>query len=115
RHVAAVVGGDVLDDRQAESGAAGRSRASRVDPVEPLEDSLLVSDGDAVSLVGYCQLDAVTVDRADGDDDRRAGVRVGDGVADEVADRCDEKLVVAPDVAVLGGYKSDLNVLVLGG
>src|SRR6202022_2353793 len=37
-----VIGGDVLDDRQAESGAAGGAGARLVDAEEPLEHPLLV-------------------------------------------------------------------------
>ena len=50
--LAAVVGGDVLDDRQAEPGAAGGAGTGRVDAVEALEDALQVLVGDADALVG---------------------------------------------------------------
>ncbi len=42
-----MIGRDVLDDRQPESGAAGGARTCLVDPEEPLEHPLLVSAGDA--------------------------------------------------------------------
>ena len=42
-HVAAVVGGDVADDRQAEPGAAGVAAAGPVDAVEALEDAVEVA------------------------------------------------------------------------
>ena len=44
-HVAAVGGGDVLDDRQAQPGAAGGAVPGRVDPVEALEDPVDLAGG----------------------------------------------------------------------
>ena len=50
--LAAVPGGDVLDDGQPETGAAGVPRPGGVDPVEALEDPLDLGLGDARALVG---------------------------------------------------------------
>ena len=50
--LAAVVGGDVADDGQAEPGAAGVAAAGPVDPVEALEDAVEVAGRDADALVG---------------------------------------------------------------
>ena len=52
RHRAAVVAGDVLDDRQAQAGAAGAARPGLVDPVEALEDPRPVRPRDADAAVG---------------------------------------------------------------
>ena len=41
----------VLDDRQAETGAAGRARTAAVDAVKALEDQFPLGRGDAV-LIG---------------------------------------------------------------
>src|SRR5690606_1634002 len=49
--LAVVVRGDVANDRQAEPGAAGRSAAGSVDPVEALEDAVEVALRDAHPLV----------------------------------------------------------------
>ena len=59
-----VVGRDVLDDGQAEAGAAGGARTRLVDPEEPLEDPLLVLAGDADTAVGDRDLDVVSAPRA---------------------------------------------------
>ena len=55
--LAAVGGGDVLDDREAEAGAAGGAVAGRVDAVEPLEDPVHLAGGDADALVGDGEVD----------------------------------------------------------
>ena len=62
--LAAVVGGDVADDRQAETGAAGLAAAGPVDPVEALEDALEVALGDADAVVGHGDLDPLAVGRS---------------------------------------------------
>src|SRR5690606_11383333 len=49
--VAAVPGGHVLDDAQAQTGAAGVARTGRVDTVEALEDPLGVAAADPDALV----------------------------------------------------------------
>src|SRR4029079_4546644 len=51
-HPSPVVLADVLDDGQAEPGAPGGARAGGVDPVEALEDALLLGRRDALALVG---------------------------------------------------------------
>ena len=55
--VAVVVAGDVADDGQAETGAAGLPAAGPVDPVEALEDPLEVAGRDADALVAHRDLD----------------------------------------------------------
>ena len=54
--VAAVVGGDVADDRQAEAGAAGVAAAGPVDAVEALEDAVEVAGRNADALVVHRDL-----------------------------------------------------------
>ena len=56
-HLAAVVAGDVADDGETEAGAAGRPRPGAVDPVEPLEDAVEVTTGDADAGIGDRQRD----------------------------------------------------------
>ena len=51
RHRAAVVGGDVAHDGQAEAGAAGLAAAGPVDAVEALEDAVEVGGRDADAVV----------------------------------------------------------------
>ena len=69
RHLATVVAGDVTDDREAEPGAAGRPRPCPVDPVEPLEDAVEVTSGNADPGVGDRQGDPPVGDRLGRDDD----------------------------------------------
>src|ERR1017187_6555546 len=59
RDLAAVRGGDVLDDGQPEPGPASRPRPGRVDPVEPLEDPLQIPLGYADALVRDADLDRI--------------------------------------------------------
>src|SRR6185312_1564980 len=88
---AKVVRNDVLHDGQAQAGTAGRARAGRVDPVEPLEDPVLLDLGDAEPLVGHGDVDDRTRlvvgrgPRRDGDP--RVLAAVGHRVVDEVGDR----------------------------
>ena len=89
-----------------------------VDAVEPLEDPRLLRGGDALPLVGDRQLHLLVAIAVDGPHPHRdPGVRlgVGDGVADEVAHRRDQQLVVAPHRAVPGADDADGDALVLGG
>ncbi|CAM4153179.1 hypothetical protein JAAN108728_13830 [Janibacter anophelis] len=111
--VAAVVGADVLDDRQAETGAAGGPGAGGVHPVEALEDAGLLVLGDARPLVGDGDLDRVAL-QARAHADRGVGVGVGDRVADEVAHGGDEHVLVAAHVQVLGDLVGQGDVLGLG-
>ena len=62
--LAAVRGGDVLDDREAQAGAAGRAVASGVDAVEALEDAVELVGRDADALVGDADVDDVVARRA---------------------------------------------------
>ena len=71
---------DVLDDAEAEAGAAGVAGARLVDPEEALEDAVEVVLGDAHALVGDGDLDDAVVD-AHADADPRVVGRVLDGVA----------------------------------
>ena len=93
-HLAAVVRRDVLDDRQAEAGAARVARARGVHPVEPLEHALLLGRRDADALVDHRDLDEVAV-RAHPDADVRRLARVRDRVVQQVAHRGDQQVVLA--------------------
>ena len=57
REPAAVALDDMLDDRQAEAGAAERAASARVDPVEALGHPRDMLGGDALALVGDGELD----------------------------------------------------------
>ena len=111
--VAAVVGADVLDDREAEAGAAGGPRARRVDAVEPLEDAGLLGVRDALALVADVDLDQV-VDAPDADRDAGPAAGVGDRVADQVADGRGEQLGVAEHLGVAGQRDGQLDLAGLG-
>src|SRR3954465_6903080 len=95
-HLAAMVDRNVLDDREAKSGAASCARARWVDAVEPFEDAFEVTFWDPDALVGDADLDDV-VNEADADRDA-GGVRaVVDGVSHQVAKSGDELLFVPED------------------
>src|SRR5687768_17260951 len=92
RHVAVARQRVVLDDREPEPGASDAAAAGLVDPVEPLEDPLLVAlrDPDAVVLDLDPHLALVVPERADPDVPAVGGV--GRGVRREVADDGGERL-----------------------
>ena len=56
-HLAAMDGGDVLDDAEAEARTAIPATTGIVDAVEPLEDALLVLGADADAVVADADLD----------------------------------------------------------
>ena len=96
-HLAAVVLHGVLDDAEAEAGAAGVAAAGVVDAEEALEHAVALALGDADALVGDGDLDdAVGVGHAD--PDAEAVRRVLDGVGDQVVHGGDEQLLVAVDL-----------------
>src|SRR5664280_2290364 len=100
RDRAAMLGADVLDDRQSEPGPAGRARTGRVDAVEPFEDAVLILWRDAAALIGHRDLEvALGTPRAH--NDPRVLVAVGDRVADEVAYGGHEQVPVAQCEACL--------------
>src|SRR5215217_4410175 len=88
-----VIGGDVLDDRQAESGAAGGTRTCLVYAEEPLEYALLILAGDADAAVGDGDLDVVASATA-ADRHWRAIGRVCDCVGHQVGNRRHEQRLV---------------------
>ena len=108
-HLAAVGGGDVLDDREAEAGAAGGAVPRRVDAVEPLEDAVELVRRDADALVGDADVDGGVV-AGRGDHDRGALGRVGDGVGDQVAHRHGDLLAVAEQHEPLGAVVHQLDL-----
>ena len=108
--VAAVGGGDVLDDREPEAGAAGGAVAGRVDAVEPLEDAVDVLGGDADALVDHRDLDLLALG-AGGDDHPGTPARVGDGVGDEVAHRGADLLLRAEDLQAVLAARLDGDLL----
>ncbi len=112
-HPAPVVGADVLDDRQAQAGAAGGARAGGVDPVEALEDALLLGRGDALALVGDGHLDRV-LDPAGPDADPGAGLAVVDGVGHQVPDRGGEQLGIPEHPQPVLAGEGELDVARLG-
>ena len=94
----------MLDDGQAEAGAAGGPGAGRVDAVEALEDPLRSFSEMPMpwSVTAISTRPRRRGDPAGGDADAGAGRAVVDGVLDEVAERGGELAAVAPD-AQLGG------------
>ena len=92
----AVVGGNVADDGEAETGAAGLAAAGAVDPVEAFEDALEVALGDADALVGDGDVDRLAIGRS-GHGDRGVLVGVLDRVVEQVADRGHELPPLADD------------------
>ena len=101
-HLAAVVGGDVLDDGQAEAGAAGGPRAGRVDPVEALEDPLLLRRRRCRRPGRVTATSTSPPVRRTVDGDPGVVRRVGDRVVDEVADRGHQQVGVAVDLGARG-------------
>ena len=104
----------MLDDAQAQAGAAGVAGARRVDAVEALEDTVLLGGGDAHALVDDVDLDQAA---AHPHPHAHAGVlrRVGDGVVEQVAHRGDEQVVVAVHEDVGRAADRDRDVLPLRG
>src|SRR5690606_8688552 len=78
---------DVLDDRQAQTGAAGFARAAGRDPVEALGDPRQVRLRDAVAAVAHRQRRAAVFAAHELDGDPPAGRGVAHGVGDEVGER----------------------------
>src|SRR5690606_8074553 len=90
-HVAAVGGGDVLDDGEPQAGAAGGAVAGGVHAVEALEDALDLLRGDADALVDDRDLDGPVVGPGLDDDGGvvggvvdRVGHQVAHGRGDQV-------------------------------
>ena len=79
----------MADDRQPQPCAARQARPSPVDPIEALEDPLLVPGRDPHALVDDRDLDRVPVDIGS-DLDERPSLGVLDGVVDQVADSRDQ-------------------------
>jgi hypothetical protein len=80
----------VLHDGQPEPGAAIVAAPGEVDPVEPLEDALLLGGRDADPAVGDRDLDVVVVAARHvvcRHDDPGPGVGIDHGVLHQVADR----------------------------
>ena len=67
-------GDDLLDDRQAETAAAGVAGAGLVEPHEPVEDALALVLGDPGAVVVDDELDAV-IGLADGEGDAASACR----------------------------------------
>ncbi len=99
---------DVLDDGEAETGAAGFAGAGLVDAVEALEDAAEVLFGHARAEVLYVEFDGI-FERARADDDAAAGGAVLHGVLDEVAEDLGHGIDVGEDEGVGGfaGFEGD--------
>ena len=91
----------MLDDREAEAGAAGGAVPGGVDAVEPLEDPVDLAGRDADALVGDGDVDGEVV-AGGADHDRGALGGVGDGVGHQVADRDGDLLAVAEEHQAVG-------------
>src|ERR1700709_1362839 len=81
--VTAVVGRNVLDDRQPQPGATGRSTARLIDPEEPLEDAFLMLGSDTEAAVGDGDLHEATL-QPPADRHRAARLGIGDRVVEQV-------------------------------
>src|SRR5690606_3876173 len=112
-HLAGVRGGHMLDDGQAQAGAAGRARTGRVDPEETLEDPLQRLLRYADALIADADLDALP--RGAGADHHAGVLRaVDDRVVDEVAQRGHQQLLVTPDAQPLRAPGDERDVLGVG-
>ena len=74
---------DVANNRESETRATCRAATRLVDPIETLENSLMVFGGDADALVDHRDTDEFC-SGASVDDHRRAAPAVFDGVRDEI-------------------------------
>src|SRR5699024_781235 len=107
--LAAVIARDVLHDRQAQPGAAGRARAGAVHPEEPFEDPLQMVLGDADPLILHGDLDHAAV-AAHGHPDAGAGIGIGDRVGDQVRQGGGEHRGGAEDLQALHAAHRDLDL-----
>ena len=114
RHRAAVVARDVLDDGQAQAGAAGAAGPRLVDPVEALEHPLAVLARDADAAVGDGDLGEARP-RAGGDGDARLPRAVGDRVGQQVGDGGGQLALHAADDEALLPADGDVELLGAGG
>ena len=103
-----MVGTDVLDDGQSQTGATSSSGAGGVDAVEPLEDPRLLTLGDTLTLVCDRNLDKL-IRGTHTDRHPRAGSGVVDGVTDQVADGGREQVSVAEDLCAPRQRRHDLG------
>src|SRR5215217_4435410 len=90
RHLTAVDGSDVLDNREPKSGSAVGPAAGVVDAVETLKDPVNFNCRNTNPIVGDGDIDVVIIAlglHMCSDDDACFWVRVGNGILDEVADR----------------------------
>src|SRR6476620_5346973 len=97
RDAAAVVGGHVAHDGQAQAGAARLPAAGPVDAVEALEDAVEVARRDADAVVPHDDVDPRAV-RMGGHLDGAAGVGVLHAVLDQVGHRRHELAAIADGI-----------------
>src|SRR5260370_33698639 len=83
--VALVIGGDVADDGQPQSGAPAVAAATLVHPVEPLEDAVEIPSRDADTVGFHVQLD-LSVRHRRHEPDRPSVVAELPGVLEEVVE-----------------------------
>src|SRR5918992_5170598 len=99
--MAAVAAQDVLDDGEAEAGAAEVTRARRVDPEEPLGDPRQMFARDAGAVIAHRDAHGRAAGQRPGaggrcvetigrDLDRLASAAVFDGVVDQVGEQLDD-------------------------
>src|ERR1700712_5668717 len=103
----------MLDDGEAEAGAARVATASRIDAVEPLEHALAIFFGNADPLVGHGDLDRSAAG-IHADADARAVGRVVDGVRDEVMQPNPEEGFVAVSLKALVAARGQLDAVFVG-
>src|SRR5205814_5474438 len=89
---------DMLDDSEAEAGAAGFAAARRIDPVEALGHPRQMLARNAGAIIGDGKQDP-RAGPLGGDVDRRAGLvaAVTHRIADEIVEHLDELGAVAAD------------------
>src|SRR6476469_6672914 len=92
---------DMLDDREAEPGAAERAAAARIDPVEALGDSRDMLGGDAVALVAHAEMDHVAF-APQPDANRRSPPAVAKRVHHQIVDDLEDLGEVAGDRRKIG-------------
>ena len=103
-----MVGRDVLDDGQAEAGAAGGAGARGIYAVEGVEDAREIGLGDAGAGIGDTDGDFLAA--AFGlEGDGAGGGGVLDGVAQEIGERAGEEFGIGRDEEIVGQDEAEIG------
>ena len=107
----------MLDDRQAETGAAVGAAAREVHPVEALEDPLDLGRRDADAVVRHGDLDVVVVAPCldvRGDDHPGTGIGVDDAVLDQIPHRDPQLAGAAQHLGARGAGNGQRDLVLFG-